>query len=470
MVSEFAAELNQPVLPVPELDSPGSAGGWVLRDAKASDLRGKVVGETLASQPASQLGFQKTPIEATLIARGDLLPDILGLSIEELHRLLEGGLFPSLNAKPLPAYRAKQIYAWLYERREHDFANMTNLPAALRGDLAARFRMGGLTIKNSAIDPDGTTKWQFEVRPGITAEMVHIPDAKRSTLCISSQSGCSLHCSFCHTGIQTFAGDLTAGEIVEQVLVADKELRNRMASDRFDIDGVPEETNKVQKLSPHEERRLNSTITNVVFMGMGEPLMNPDAVIAATRILTDPKGMGLGRKRVTISTSGIVPAISRLADEVPVRLAISLHAARDELRDRLVPINRVYPLATLMEALCAWPWAHAHDPITFEYVMLDQVNDTRRDGQEIIEILGRIPAKINLIPFNPWEGSTYRTSPANRIEAFQAQLQRGGLLATIRRPRGLEIGAACGQLRTQSLGTKAGVMRRLRRRASRVDG
>jgi 23S rRNA (adenine2503-C2)-methyltransferase len=325
-------------------------------------------------------------------------------------------------------FRSTQLFRWIHQRGESNFAAMTDLAAGLRDKLAAIDHVASPAVLSEHTAADGTTKWLFDVGGGNAVETVFIPDADRGTLCVSSQAGCAMACVFCATGHQGFGRNLTTAEIVGQVRHAEFTLRRRL-----DLAG---------------ERAID----NVVFMGMGEPLQNLDAVVPALRVLLDDHGYGLSRRRVTVSTSGIVPMIDRLAAACPVALAVSLHAADDALRDRLVPVNRKHPVGELLAA-CRRYLAHApRDFVTLEYCMLDGVNDSDADAVRLLALVqgGRadpgLACKINLIPFNPFAGSGLHRSPPERVAAFANLLRDGGIVTTVRRTRGDEIAAACGQL------------------------
>ena len=327
--------------------------------------------------------------------------------------------------------RVAQLWQWLYVRGRTDFADMTNLSKDLRALLADRFTAARPKIVEEQVSSDGTIKWLFRFAPGgagkpVEAETVYIPEADRGTLCLSSQVGCTLTCTFCHTGTQKLVRNLTAGEIVQQVMVA----RDRLAD-----------------FGRNEGDRR---VTNIVMMGMGEPLYNFDNVRDALHIASDGDGLGISRRRITLSTSGVVPGIRRTGEEIGCGLAISLHAVTDELRDELVPINRKWPIAELMEACRAYPGASNAKRITFEYVMLKGVNDSLAEARELVRLLRDVPAKINLIPFNPWPGSAYECSDWSQIERFADFVNANGYASPIRTPRGRDILAACGQLKSES--------------------
>lgn len=325
-----------------------------------------------------------------------------------------------------PAFRAKQLYHWIYHRGARDFDSMTNVSKSLRAKLSDIASLDRPAATSHQVSEDGTQKWLFRFADGNEAETVFIPDADRGTLCVSSQVGCTLTCTFCHTGTQRMVRNLTAGEIVAQLMVA----RDTLGDWNL----------------PGDERRL----TNVVFMGMGEPLYNTDNVIAAINLMTDGDGISLSRRRVTVSTSGVVPEIEKIGAETGALLAISLHAVRDELRDVLVPINRKFPLKSLLQAVRAYPGLGNAKRVTWEYVMLKGVNDSIADAKALVQLIKGIPSKINLIPFNPWPGTDYDCSDDGTIEKFAQVVWDAGYSAPVRTPRGRDILAACGQLKSAS--------------------
>ncbi|MEM9168302.1 MAG: 23S rRNA (adenine(2503)-C(2))-methyltransferase RlmN [Pseudomonadota bacterium] len=328
--------------------------------------------------------------------------------------------------------RANQVWRWTYNAGVTDFAGMTDVAKPMRAAMADRYSLARPEIVERQVSQDGTRKYLLRFAPGVEAECVFIPDVGRAgALCVSSQVGCTLTCSFCHTGTQKLVRNLTAAEIVGQVLAV-----------KDDIGEWP---------SSADERALS----NVVFMGMGEPLFNLDNVAAAIDVLSDGEGVSLSRRRITVSTAGVVPEIARLGAETGAMLAISLHAVRDDLRDVLVPINKKYPLAALMDACRAYPGLGNARRITFEYVMLDGVNDSLAEARDLVRLLKGVPAKINLIPFNPWPGSDYQCSSWARIEAFAEIVNRAGYASPIRTPRGRDILAACGQLKSESVKERA---------------
>jgi 23S rRNA (adenine2503-C2)-methyltransferase len=332
--------------------------------------------------------------------------------------------------------RTGQVWRWLHHYGVTDFAAMTDVAKETRAQLAEAFTLARPEIVERQVSRDGTRKWLIRMAPGIEVETVYIPDVGRAgALCVSSQVGCTLNCTFCHTGTQALVRNLTAAEIVAQVQVA-----------RDDLGEWP---------SPKEDRRLS----NIVFMGMGEPLYNLDNVAAAIDIIADHEGIGISRRRITVSTSGVVPEIGPLGERTQAMLAISLHATNDALREKLVPLNRKYPIAELMAAVKAYPGLSNAKRITFEYVMLKGVNDSPADARALVRLLAGVPAKINLIPFNPWPGTQYECSDWATIEAFAAILNRAGYASPIRTPRGRDILAACGQLKSESEKVRASVRR-----------
>ena len=344
--------------------------------------------------------------------------DLVGLTREELVQ--------ELAALGEPAFRARQLWGWIYQRGATDFAEMTTLSKALRARLAEGYAIGRPEVAEDQTSTDGTRKWLLRLADGQEVESVHIPDAPRGTLCVSSQVGCTLTCRFCHTGTQRLVRNLSAAEIVGQVL---------QARDQFGEWPRPE---------------VGRQLTNLVMMGMGEPLYNYDNVAKALQIVMDGEGLAISKRKITLSTAGVVPAMQRCGEELGVNLAVSLHAVTDELRDQLVPLNRKYPLKELLAACRAYPGVHNARRITFEYVMLKGINDSPADARELARCLKGIPAKINLIPFNPWPGAPYACSPPAAVERFSDILADCGLTAPVRQPRGQDIMAACGQLKSAS--------------------
>ena len=346
-------------------------------------------------------------------------PDLIGLSREELVALLA--------EMDEPAFRARQLWQWLYVRGATSFDSMSNLSKGLRAKLEERCTIGRIQVSRHQQSLDGTQKWLLRFRDGQEAEAVHIPEEDRGTLCVSSQVGCTLTCKFCHTGTQRLVRNLDAGEIVGQIM---------LARDTFG-----------EWPPPEQDRKL----TNIVMMGMGEPLFNYDNVAKALTIAMDPEGLALSRRRVTLSTSGVVPMIRRCGEELNVALAVSLHAVTDELRNVLVPINKKYPIAELMQACRDYPGLSNARRITWEYVMLKGVNDSPADARALVKLIRGIPSKVNLIPFNPWPGAPFECSDDKTIAAFADILAHAGYTAPVRTPRGRDILAACGQLKSDSV-------------------
>jgi 23S rRNA (adenine2503-C2)-methyltransferase len=320
-------------------------------------------------------------------------------------------------------FRATQLFRWIHQKGEADFSAMSDLAKSLREKLAGAAAVAPLAVVSEQASTDGTIKWLFDVGGGNAVESVFIPEDDRGTLCVSSQAGCAVGCRFCSTGHQGFSRNLTTGEIVAQLWFAEHHLRKRL------------------NLAPGER-----AITNVVMMGMGEPLQNYSALVPALRVMLDDHGYGLSRRRVTVSTSGVVPMIDRLREDCPVALAVSLHAPDDALRDSLVPLNRKYPIAELLEACNRYLERAPRDFITFEYCMLDGVNDTPAHAEALVQISCKVSCKFNLIPFNPFPESGLTRSPRDRVTAFARVLQDAGVVTTVRKTRGDDIAAACGQL------------------------
>ncbi|SMC76715.1 23S rRNA m(2)A-2503 methyltransferase [Rhizobium sp. RU36D] len=363
-------------------------------------------------------------------------PVLIGLSREDLAAALKERGVPERQIK----MRVSQLWNWLYVRGVSDFDAMANVSKDMREMLKAHFTIARPEIVEEQISNDGTRKWllRFPARGAgrpVEVETVYIPEEGRGTLCISSQVGCTLTCSFCHTGTQRLVRNLTAEEILSQLLLA----RDRLGD--FPDRDVPQ-----GGMIPSSDRK----ITNIVMMGMGEPLYNFEEVKKALLIASDGDGLSLSKRRITLSTSGVVPEIYRTGEEIGVMLAISLHAVRDDLRDMLVPINKKYPLAELIEACRAYPGLSNARRITFEYVMLKDVNDSLEDAKRLVQLLKGIPAKINLIPFNPWPGTNYQCSDWSQIEKFADFINAAGYASPIRTPRGRDILAACGQLKSDS--------------------
>ena len=367
-------------------------------------------------------------------------PSLVGLTRAGLAgRLVEIGV-PEREAR----MRTAQLWHWIYHRGIRDFDAMTNVGKGLRTRLDGAFTLERPTVEAEQVSSDGTRKWVLRMpahpadgggRPA-EIECVYIPESDRGTLCVSSQVGCTLTCSFCHTGTQRLVRNLTGAEIAAQLVVA----RDRLGD-------WPGGTRPTDGLVPEAGERA---VTNIVFMGMGEPLYNLDEVVAAIDVMSDGDGLTLSRRRITVSTSGVVPELPALGERAAAMLAISLHAVRDELRNELVPLNRRYPIAALMDACRDYPGLSNARRITFEYVMLRGVNDSDGDARELVRLLRGIPAKINLIPFNPWPGTRYECSSWERIERFSDIVFRAGYASPVRTPRGRDILAACGQLKSET--------------------
>lgn len=352
------------------------------------------------------------------VSDADQRINLLGLSQAALEEQIIG--------VGLPKFRAKQIWRWVWRHGLTNFDEMSDLGKPVREQLSKIYKVDRPTVSQRLNSKDGTIKWLLRFPDGNEAEAVYIPDKTRGTLCISSQVGCTLTCSFCHTGTQKLVRNLTVDEICGQVMLAMDELADWPAG--------------------RDGRRL----TNIVLMGMGEPLFNYENVAEAMRIIMSGEGVAVSKRRITLSTSGVVPEIKRAGEELGVNLAISLHATRDELRDELVPINRKYKLAELIEACRNYPGLSNARRITWEYVMLDGVNDSDEDCRELLALIKGIPSKLNLIPFNPWPGSPYVCSKGDRIDAFAKRVLKAGYASPVRTPRGRDILAACGQLKSAS--------------------
>jgi len=387
---------------------------------------------TIEIAPAAAPFIEKAPLECYVPPDK---PSLVGLTRERLGALLGGVGVPEGQRK----MRVQQLWHWIYFRGLTSFDAMTSVSKELRAALSERFTLGRPEVVAEQVSVDGTRKWLLRLsgetqgeRPH-EVECVYIPDTDRGTLCVSSQVGCTLTCSFCHTGTQRLVRNLTAEEIVGQVMMA----RDRLGD-------WPGGTRPTDGVIPTGDR----CITNVVMMGMGEPLYNLDAVRDALLIVADGDGIAISKRRITLSTSGVVPNIERAGAEIGCMLAVSLHAVRDELRNELVPLNRKYPIAQLLDACRNYPGASNAKRITFEYVMLKGVNDSIDDAKALVRLLKGIPAKINLIPFNPWPGSKYECSDWEQIEKFSQVVFDAGYASPVRTPRGRDILAACGQLKS----------------------
>ncbi len=346
------------------------------------------------------------------------LPSLIGFSRQRLEQTVAG--------LDLQKFRAKQLFQWIYHKGASDFVSMSNMSKSLRDLLSKTFSLTRPVVVSQQISNDGTQKWLLRFEDGNEAETVFIPDNKRGTLCISSQIGCTLTCSFCHTGTQRLVRNLSAEEIVAQIVVA------------CDVLKEWPRTGEVR------------SITNIVFMGMGEPLYNTDNVIEALSVLSDPEGIAISKRRITVSTSGVVPEIAKIGSQTGAALAISLHATTNSLRDQLVPINRKYPLEVLRESVENYPGLGNSNRVTWEYVMLAGVNDSDLDAKRLLKFIQGIPSKVNLIPFNPWPKSHYKCSDKETIKRFSNIIFDAGYASPVRQPRGRDILAACGQLKSAS--------------------
>jgi 23S rRNA (adenine2503-C2)-methyltransferase len=368
-------------------------------------------------------------IDPVAVPRADTLRedgriDLIGRSRDEMRGQLEAAGLEPKQAK----LRAKQIWHWIYNRGVTDFAAMTDIAKAQHPWLAERFVIGRPEVIEAQVSTDGTRKWLLRSPDAQDYEMVFIPDADRGTLCVSSQVGCTLNCRFCHTGTMRLVRNLTPGEIVGQVMLA----RDALGEWPSSPDG--------------------RMLTNIVMMGMGEPLYNFEAVRDALKIVMDGDGLALSKRRITLSTSGVVPMMARAGTEIGVNLAVSLHAVTKEIRDEIVPINRKYGIEELLQACADYPGANNARRITFEYVMLKDKNDSDADARELVRLIRKykLPAKVNLIPFNPWPGAPYDTSTPERVLRFSEIIFEAGISAPVRTPRGRDIDAACGQLKTSA--------------------
>ena len=370
-----------------------------------------------------------TPITQNFVTLPRKLPDgpinLVGLTREALKEALIAAGSPEKQVK----MRLGQLWQWIYEKGIRDFEQMTNLSKDYRAFLAEHFVIAIPEVVSKQVSRDGTRKYLVRIAGGHEVETVYIPESDRGTLCISSQVGCTLTCSFCHTGTQKLVRNLTAGEIIGQVMLARDDLGEWPAPGR----------------NPATSARL---LSNIVLMGMGEPLYNFENVRDAMKIAMDPEGIQLSRRRITLSTSGVVPEIARTATEIGCLLAVSFHATTDAVRDKLVPINKRWNIEVLLEALRDFPKASNSERITFEYVMLKGINDSDADAHRLVELIKGIPAKVNLIPFNPWPGAPYERSSNNRINAFSEIVYQAGYASPVRKPRGEDIFAACGQLKS----------------------
>ncbi len=368
-----------------------------------------------------KLACNLSALQSRTRENGELL-SLIGLDRVDLARVIE-----PLGVKP---FRAQQIFRWIYNRGVADFSEMTNISKDLQSELAKHFSLARPAISQHQKSDDGTQKWLLRFDDAQEAECVHIPETERGTLCVSSQVGCTLNCSFCHTGTQRMVRNLGPSEILGQLMVARDDFGEWPAPD------------------------FNRKVSNLVMMGMGEPLYNFDNVKKALLIAIDNEGLSISKRKITLSTSGVVPMIERVGREIGVQLAISLHAVRDELRDILVPINKKWPIAELLDACRHYPGGRNARRITFEYVMLKNFNDSLEEARELTQLLRNIPSKVNLIPFNPWPGANYECSSENVIRDFNEIINDAGITSVIRRPRGRDILAACGQLKSESVRQK----------------
>jgi 23S rRNA (adenine2503-C2)-methyltransferase len=388
------------------------------------------------------------PVMRDVPVRPDGKTDLLGLTRGAIHAALEGAGLDTKQAK----LRAKQLWHWIYHRGVTDFDAMTDIAKVMRPWLAEHFVVGRPDVVTAQTSEDGTRKWLLATADGQEFEMVFIPDADRGTLCISSQVGCTLNCRFCHTGTMRLVRNLSAGEIVGQVMLARDSLGEWPKGNMSSGTGVSTTDDDADDDDAPQYSADGRILTNIVLMGMGEPLYNFDNVRDAMKIVMDGDGLALSRRRITLSTSGVVPMMARAGAEIGVNLAVSLHAVTKEVRDEIVPINRKYGIDELLAACAAYPGANNARRITFEYVMLKGKNDSNADAAELVRLIKhyRLPAKVNLIPFNPWPGAAYECSEPSRIRRFSEAVFAAGISAPIRTPRGRDIMAACGQLKSAS--------------------
>ena len=389
---------------------------------------------TLMSIPGQ---VDPVPVAREITPRPDGRVDLIGLPKDQITALFAEAGLDAKQAK----LRAKQVFHWLYHRGVTDFEAMTDIAKTMRPWLAERFYIGRPEVVEAQHSSDGTRKWLLKTPDGHEFEMVFIPDADRGTLCVSSQVGCTLNCTFCHTGTMKLVRNLTPGEIVGQVLLARDALGEWPKGSMAGLDTEEDSS---------EYRSDGRLLTNIVMMGMGEPLYNFDNVKGALKLVMDGAGLALSKRRITLSTSGVVPAMQRCGEEIGVNLAVSLHAVTKEVRDEIVPINRKYGIEELLEACAAYPGASNARRITFEYVMLRDKNDSDEDAHELVRLIKhyKLPAKVNLIPFNPWPGAPYECSTPERVKRFSESVFDHGISAPVRTPRGRDIDAACGQLKT----------------------
>ncbi len=378
------------------------------------------------------------PVAREITPRSDGRTDLMGLPKGQIKTLLEEAGLDARQAK----LRSKQIYHWIYHRGTSAFADMTDISKTMRPWLEERFVIARPIVVEAQHSVDGTRKWLLKTADGHEFEMVFIPDADRGTLCVSSQVGCTLNCRFCHTGTMRLVRNLTPGEIVGQVMLA-RDALGEWPKGKMDIS---------DETSEAEYRADGRLLTNIVMMGMGEPLYNFDNVRDALSLVMDGEGLALSKRRITLSTSGVVPMMARCGEEIGVNLAVSLHAVTKPVRDEIVPINKKYGIEELLQACAEYPGASNARRITFEYVMLKDKNDSDEDARELVRLIKKfdLPAKVNLIPFNPWPGAAYECSDKARIAAFSEIVFAAGISAPVRTPRGRDIDAACGQLKTSA--------------------
>ncbi|SFP05430.1 23S rRNA (adenine(2503)-C(2))-methyltransferase RlmN [Qipengyuania nanhaisediminis] len=388
---------------------------------------------TLMSIPGQ---VDPVPVARDITPRPDGRVDLMGLPKARIRELFETAGLEAKQAK----LRSKQVFHWLYHRGVTDFEAMTDIAKTMRPWLTERFVIGRPEVVEAQHSNDGTRKWLLKTADGHEFEMVFIPDADRGTLCVSSQVGCTLNCRFCHTGTMRLVRNLTPGEIVGQVMLA-RDALGEWPKGKMDFAEEADET---------EYRADGRLLTNIVMMGMGEPLYNFENVRDALKLVMDGEGLALSKRRITLSTSGVVPAMERCGEEIGVNLAVSLHAVTKEVRDEIVPINKKYGIEELLAACAAYPGASNARRITFEYVMLKDKNDSDDDARELVRLIKEydLPAKVNLIPFNPWPGAPYECSTPERVRAFSNIVFENGISAPVRTPRGRDIDAACGQLKT----------------------
>ena len=376
------------------------------------------------------------PVARDITPRADGRIDLMGLPKSDIRALFAEAGLDEKQAK----LRSKQVYHWIYHRGASSFEAMTDIAKTMRPWLEERFVIARPEVVEAQHSNDGTRKWLLQTADGHDYEMVFIPDADRGTLCVSSQVGCTLNCTFCHTGTMRLVRNLTPGEIVGQVMLA-RDALGEWPKGKMDI---------AEEASESEYRADGRLLTNIVMMGMGEPLYNFDNVRDALTLVMDGEGLALSKRRITLSTSGVVPMMARCGEEIGVNLAVSLHAVTKPVRDEIVPINRKYGIEELLQACADYPGASNARRITFEYVMLKDKNDSDNDAHELVRLIKQfdLPAKVNLIPFNPWPGSEYECSTPERIETFSEIVFSSGISAPVRTPRGRDIDAACGQLKT----------------------